>query len=241
MEVQNMTSKSLLNWFNAALLNDACILAVFLSLVPVFAMASSGICFSDPGPGLNNSPVYHYGTEPPSPDPEGASLFGSATFRIERQITRGGESWVVGPVFFRGQQTYRNDKPFDAFVLRERKLSCYYELDAMVPTKLTAQHRSAIAQAVRGGLVDPYSVREARIASLRSGPLEVKQSDAALLLVCATFNARNRMGGYVGTTSMAFALREDGSLLKQVSTEDETYAICAGAKSTPFSELGRTD
>ena len=219
----------------------ACSVAVLLSLFPVLAMASSALCIPDPGPRLDDNPIYHYGTEPPSPDPEGVSLFGSATFRVDQQVTRGGESWVVGPVFFRGEQSYRDGSPFSGFVLREQKLDCYYELEAMVPAQLTAQHRSAIAQTVRGGLVDPYSVREARIASLRSGPLEAKQSDAALLLVCVTFNARNSFGGYVGTTSIAFALREDGSLLKQVSTETETYAICAGAESMPFSELGRTD
>ena len=233
--------KKPMSLFRIVSLGRACIGAALLSLFPVLAMANSTLCIPDPGPRLDDNPIYHYGTEPPLPDPERNSFFGSATFQIEQQVTRGGESWVVGGVFFRGEQSYRDGSPFSGFVLLERKLDCYYELGAMVPAQLTTQHRSAIAKTVRGGLVDPYSVRESRIASLRSGPLEAKQSDAALLLVCVTFNARNSLGGYVGTKSMAFALREDGSLLKQITTENEIDAICSGAESMPFSELGRTD
>jgi hypothetical protein len=63
-------------------------------------------------------------------------MFGDSAFRVDSQVTRGSESWVIGPTYFRGDQMYHEGEPFEKFVLRESRLTCNYEDTQLVPEVL---------------------------------------------------------------------------------------------------------
>lgn len=216
------------------------ILSTTAAFIPSASMADAIFCYPDPGPNLENYPVYYFGTEPPVSDPEGRTMFGNSTFRLDKQITRGGESWVVGPAYFRGDQQYHKGAPFNEFVFRESRLTCSYEDADLVAGTLTGEHRNTVATNIRERLVDPYSVRSAKLGTLTENSDTSGKADAALFIACAEFNSKNRMGGYTGTSRLAYVLREDGSLFKAVP-EYQTDAVCANVAGEPFPELGQPD
>lgn len=65
----------------------------------------------------------------------------------------------------------------------------------------TAAIKAAIVRDARDYLVDPYSVRDAEISSVMDAT-----PDGKLQFVCVKANARNRMGGYTGRTTISVRL-----------------------------------
>lgn len=64
----------------------------------------------------------------------------------------------------------------------------------------SAAIKQAIVKDARDYLVDPYSVRDAEISSVMDTP------DGKLQFVCVKANAKNRMGGYTGRSTISVRL-----------------------------------
>ena len=92
----------------------------------------------------------------------------------------------------------------------------------------TAAEKAAIVNAARDYLVDPYSVRDAEISNV------VTLNDKGLKAVCVKANAKNRMGGYVGRTTVSVRLLNG----KPVSTwENAPACLNANMSYRRFPEL----
>jgi hypothetical protein len=65
----------------------------------------------------------------------------------------------------------------------------------------TASIKAAIVRDARDYLIDPYSVRDAEISSVMDAT-----PDGKLQFVCVKANAKNRMGGYTGRTTISVRL-----------------------------------
>jgi hypothetical protein len=89
--------------------------------------------------------------------------------------------------------------------------------------------RTAIVQAARDFVYDPYSIRDAEISNLMDA-----DPGRGLQVVCVKSNAKNLMGGYTGRTTTSVRLMNG----KPVSAL-ENAAVCqsAGLRYGPFPEL----
>jgi hypothetical protein len=65
----------------------------------------------------------------------------------------------------------------------------------------SAAIKAAIVRDARDYLVDPYSVRDAEISNVMDAT-----PDGKLQFVCVKANAKNRMGGYTGRTTISVRL-----------------------------------
>jgi hypothetical protein len=69
----------------------------------------------------------------------------------------------------------------------------------------TSDERAAAIRYIKDTFYDPYSIRDASISNV------VTLEDTGIRAACVRFNAKNRMGGYVGKT--ATSLRFRGSMV----------------------------
>ncbi|MBX4992886.1 hypothetical protein ABID08_002057 [Rhizobium binae] len=65
----------------------------------------------------------------------------------------------------------------------------------------TAAERAAAITYIKSTFYDPYSIRDASISNA------VTLLDTGYRSICVRFNAKNRMGGYVGMTSTSLRFR----------------------------------
>lgn len=82
---------------------------------------------------------------------------------------------------------------------------CAMPPQATDPGPFPADYKAVLQRHLARSLFDPYSVRSASISWPEAGHLFFQ----AGWLVCAEFNAKNRMGGYVGLQRTAYLLREN--------------------------------
>lgn len=101
-------------------------------------------------------------------------------------------------------------------------------------------YRELAREYLRKSLFDPYSVRDAQIATPKMGQILIEGTlrHEAGWTVCVRANSKNRMGAYTGIKDTALLIR-DGRVLG--SESDPThYTVrndCADAKYESFSEL----
>jgi hypothetical protein len=99
-----------------------------------------------------------------------------------------------------------------------------------------ADYRRAVLEYARESLFDPYSVRDAEI----SKPLRQDRGS----VVCMRFNAKNKLGAYVGLQQYAVPFLDeklDSTMLaamRQVGAHASDI-LCKGAEYGPFTELER--
>jgi hypothetical protein len=99
-----------------------------------------------------------------------------------------------------------------------------------VAQQLPPNYRQMIVDNIRSTFFDPYSIRDAMI----SAPIAGTSLLGPVATVCVMANAKNRMGGYIGSKPTSFVFR-DGRLTAQ----DSDYAgmTCASARYEPFPEI----
>ena len=93
-----------------------------------------------------------------------------------------------------------------------------------------SNYKQIIAQELRSRLFDPYSVRDAGITAPKwgvVGPIYGEQH-----FVCVRFNAKNRLGGYVGVEHWTYAWNNGEKIARR------TYIVCPDMNYLPFPELG---
>lgn len=104
-------------------------------------------------------------------------------------------------------------------------------------------YRQAAADHLRKTLFDPYSVRDAEIASPRPGNIHVEGTltHASGWAVCWRANAKNRYGAYVGLKENILIFREGAIVAATSDPEPFHYDLrtCRGARYEPFIELER--
>lgn len=103
-----------------------------------------------------------------------------------------------------------------------------------------AEYRQMTREYLRRTLLDPYSIRDAEIATP-----EVRHSFYLIdpspgWTICVRYNAKNRMGAYAGLTENALLVR-GGRIsisLNEITTPTrEAPGICGEAKYGPFPEM----
>ncbi|MDR9782274.1 hypothetical protein [Rhizobium redzepovicii] len=95
-------------------------------------------------------------------------------------------------------------------------------------TPPTAAERAAAVAYVKSTFYDPYSIRDASISNA------VTLLETGYRSICVRFNAKNRMGGYVGMTSTS--LRFQGAAIVS-SLQDAPGCNTARLTYSPFPEL----
>ena len=93
---------------------------------------------------------------------------------------------------------------------------------------LTPDQRARLAEHIKNGLRDPYSVRDAAI----SQAFLVMPTDVAPA-VCVSFNAKNGYGAYTGRAVAGFII-----LSRKVIESPNAEKRCAELAYQPFPELG---
>ena len=96
---------------------------------------------------------------------------------------------------------------------------------------LPPDYKAQIVAGAKEAFVDPYSIRDARIAAPKPGISFVGE----IIHVCVRANAKNRMGGYTGQKDSVFNFR-DGKLIQALDEKAAQYN-CFNAVYEPFPEL----
>lgn len=96
------------------------------------------------------------------------------------------------------------------------------------------EYRDLALDYLRGRLFDPYSVRDAAIATPQARPSWVMTDPGPGWAVCWRGNARNRMGGYTGIGESVLLIR-DGRVV--ASTAGPAPYYCGDAVFEPWPEL----
>jgi hypothetical protein len=104
-----------------------------------------------------------------------------------------------------------------------------------------AAYREIARDYVRATFLDPYSIRDARIAQPKMGAIIIEgtlRHDPGWT-VCVRANAKNRMGAYTGIKDTVLLMR-DGRVVASLSDTPDHYDIrtnCADAKYERFAEV----
>ena len=104
------------------------------------------------------------------------------------------------------------------------------------PGHYPENYRALVKEWMRNTLFDPYSVRDLEITAPTKGTLWrglVFGGALPAWIVCATFNAKNRFGGYVGRSTSVLFIRDNAVITTEDSGSNTMSSYRCGAVSAP--------
>ena len=152
---------------------------------------------------------------------------------VKGRVVENGVSYLVGDLMSgRGGADPAIRTP-DVFTF-EREWTCAYPNNpATEATDISMETRLAIVYALEEILFDPYSVRSARISKANAF---IDSNGDIVETICLSFNAKNRMGGYIGVSTTGFFVRSDGTLFQSIK-DYMLHEECSDQAFVPFPEL----
>lgn len=203
-----------------------------LFLVTTFQASAEGFyCWPlEPGPKVLSTPqsgAVHPDWKPPSYVGTGTPLL------VKGRVVDSGVSYLTGDLMSgRGGVDPTIMTP-DVFTLEQEWTCAYPKNPTTEASDISIETRSVVVRALEGILFDPYSVRSAKISIANS----FADSNGNLVeTICLSFNAKNRLGGYIGVSTMGFFVRTDGTLFQPIR-DYMLQAECGHQTFVPFPEL----